>query len=112
MNGPVGTWDFAELAGAVERVDDPDAFGVESSFVVFAFFAGMILGVFSGLFVGLGRRAFGHGFIPDPDFPPPEDGSFEPLLRTTAPFGPALALGAISVILFSERLLQGASILI
>ena len=78
---------------------------------IFAFFIGMILGVFSGLLVGLGRRVFGHGFIPDPDFPPPEDGSFEPLLRTTAPFGPALALGALTVILLADRILQGASIL-
>lgn len=79
--------------------------------VIFAFLAGMLLGVFSGLFVGIGRRVFGHGFIPDPDFPPPEDGSFEPLLRTTAPFGPALALGAMTVILASEQILEGASIL-
>lgn len=78
---------------------------------VFAFLVGMILGVFTGLFVGVGRRVFGHGFIPDPDFPPPADGSHEPLLRTTAPFGPALALGALTVILFSDRILQGASIL-
>lgn len=78
---------------------------------IFAFFIGMILGVFTGLFVGLGRRVFGHGFIPDPDFPPPADGSHVPLLRTTAPFGPALALGALTVILLSERILQGASIL-
>lgn len=78
--------------------------------VVWAFFAGMLLGVFTGLIVGVGRRLFGHGFIPDPDFPPPDDGSFEPLLRTTAPFGPALALGALTVILLSERILEGASI--
>lgn len=78
---------------------------------IFAFFVGMILGVFTGLFVGVGRRIFGHGFIPDPDFPPPADGSHEPLLRTTAPFGPALALGALTVILLSNRILDGATIL-
>ena len=79
--------------------------------VIFAFLLGMIFGIFSGLFVGLGRRVFGHSFIPDPDFPPPADGSFDPLLRTAAPFGPALAFAALGLILFSNRILEGASIL-
>ena len=79
--------------------------------VIYAMLLGMILGAFTGLIVGLGRRVFGHGFVPDPDFPPPEDGSFEPLLRTAAPFGPALAAAALVLILFSEQILEGASIL-
>lgn len=79
--------------------------------VIFAFVLGMIFGIFTGLGIGLGRRVFGHGFVPDPDFPPPEDGSFEPLLRTAAPFGPALALAALGLILFSNQILEGASIL-
>lgn len=79
--------------------------------VVWAFLVGMIFGVFTGVIVGIGRRIFGHGFLPDPDFPPPEDGSFTPLLKTAMPFGPALALSALILILFSERFLSGASIL-
>ena len=79
--------------------------------VIYAMLLGMIMGIFTGLIVGLGRRVFGHGFVPDPDFPPPEDGSFEPLLRTAAPFGPALAFATLGLILFSERVLRGASIL-
>ena len=79
--------------------------------VIFAFILGMLFGIITGLVVGLGRRVFGHGFVPDPDFPPPEDGSFEPLLRTAAPFGPALALAALGLILFSNEILEGASIL-
>lgn len=79
--------------------------------VVFAFLLGMIFGIFTGLIVGIGRRIFGQGFVPDPDFPPPEDGSFTPLLRTAAPFGPALALAALGLILFSNQILEGASIL-
>ncbi len=79
--------------------------------VIFAFLLGMLFGIFTGLFVGIGRRIFGHGFVPDPDFPPPEDGSFEPLLRTAAPFGPALAFAALALILLSTRILEGASIL-
>ncbi len=79
--------------------------------VIFAMLLGMVFGAFTGLIVGLGRRAFGHGFVPDPDVPPPEDGSFEPLLRTAAPFGPALAFAALILILFSEQFLAGASIL-
>lgn len=79
--------------------------------VIFAFLLGMLFGIFTGLFVGLGRRVFGPNFVPDPDFPPPEDGSFEPLLRTAAPFGPALAFAALGLILFSNRILEGASIL-
>ena len=79
--------------------------------VIFAFLLGMFFGIFTGLFVGLGRRVFGPNFVPDPDYPPPEDGSFEPLLRTAAPFGPALAFAALSLILLSNRILEGASIL-
>ena len=71
----------------------------------------MVFGIFTGLAVGIGRRVFGHGFVPDPDYPPPEDGSFEPLLRTAAPFGPALAFAALGLILFSNQVLSGASIL-
>ena len=38
MNCPVRAGRLAELAGAVDRVDDPDAFGGESGCVVGAFF--------------------------------------------------------------------------
>lgn len=79
--------------------------------VIWAFLIGLVFGVFTGIVVGVGRRVFGHGFLPDPDFPPPEDGSFTPLLKTAMPFGPALAFAALLLILFSERFLSGASIL-
>ena len=49
-------------------------------------------------------RVYGNGFLPDPDFPPPEDGSVLPLLKTAFPFGPALAISAFALVLLSERL--------
>lgn len=79
--------------------------------VIWALILGMILGVFSGLFVGIGRRVFGPDFLADPDFPPAEDGSLDPLLKTAFPFGPALALSAFSLVVFSERVLAGSGIL-
>ncbi len=72
--------------------------------VIWALLLGMILGIFSGVLVGVGRRVYGNGFLPDPDFPPPEDGSVLPLMKTAFPFGPALALSAFSLVLLSERL--------
>lgn len=79
---------------------------------VWAFLFGMILGVFTGLFVGIGRRIFGADFMPDPDFPAiQEDGSLLPLLKTQMPFGPALAASALALVVFSNQLLDGASIL-
>lgn len=79
--------------------------------VVWALLVGMVLGIFSGLLVGLGRRAFGPGFLPDPDFPPAADGSLDPLLKTAFPFGPALAVSALGLVVFSDRLLEAGSIL-
>ena len=72
--------------------------------VIWALLLGMVLGIFSGILVGVGRRIYGNGFLPDPDFPPPEDGSVLPLLKTAFPFGPALAISAFSLVLLSERL--------
>lgn len=72
--------------------------------VIWALLLGNALGILSGILVGLGRRAFGNHFLPDPDFPPPEDGSVLPLLKTAFPFGPALALSAFSLVLWSEAL--------
>ncbi len=79
--------------------------------VVWALLFGMILGIFSGLLVGIGRRAFGPGFLPDPDFPPAEDGSLDPLLKTAFPFGPALAVSTLFLVVASDRLLDAGSIL-
>ena len=39
VHGPVGARHFAVLAGAVERIDDPDAFGVEPGEIVLALLA-------------------------------------------------------------------------
>ena len=75
--------------------------------VIWALLLGNILGIVSGLLVGVGRRVFGNGFLPDPDIPPPEDGSVLPLLKTAFPFGPALALSAFALVLFSSQLLTG-----
>ena len=72
--------------------------------VIWALLLGMVLGIVSGILVGVGRRVYGNGFLPDPDFPPPEDGSVLPLLKTAFPFGPALAISAFSLVLLSERL--------
>ena len=81
--------------------------GVDAArLVIWAIIFGNILGIPSGILVGVGRRKFGNGFLPDPDFPPPEDGSVVPLLKTAFPFGPALAISAFGLVLFSE---QGAS---
>jgi len=79
--------------------------------VVWALLVGMILGIFSGLLVGIGRRAFGPGFLPDPDFPPAEDGSLDPLLKTAFPFGPALAASTLCLVMASNSLLSAGSIL-
>lgn len=79
--------------------------------VVWALLLGMILGIVSGLLVGLGRRAFGPGFLPDPDFPPADDGSLDPLLKTAFPFGPALCLSALSLVILSDQFLEAGSIL-
>ncbi len=79
--------------------------------VVWALLFGMILGIFSGLLVGIGRRAFGPGFLPDPDFPPAEDGSLDPLLKTAFPFGPALAASTLYLVVASNQLLDAGSIL-
>ncbi len=79
--------------------------------VVWALLIGMILGIFSGLLVGIGRRAFGPGFLPDPDFPPAEDGSLDPLLKTAFPFGPALAASTLVLVVASNQLLDAGSIL-
>lgn len=78
---------------------------------VWAFLFGMILGIFTGLFVGIGRRIFGHDFMPDPDFPIEEGDQLVPLLKTQMPFGPALAASALVLVVFSHQLLDGASIL-
>ena len=79
--------------------------------VIWAFLIGMIFGIFSGVLLGVGRRAFGSNFLPDPDFPPPEDGSLEPLLKTAIPFGPALALSTLGLVVFSQTVLSGGGIL-
>lgn len=79
--------------------------------VVWALLIGMVLGIFSGLLVGLGRRAFGPGFLPDPDFPPAEDGTIDPLLKTAFPFGPALALSTLALVVTSDTVLSAGSIL-
>ena len=79
--------------------------------VIWAFLIGMVFGILSGVLVGLGRRAFGPNFLPDPDFPPPEDGSAEPLLKTAVPFGPALALSTLGLVVFSQTVLSGGGIL-
>lgn len=38
MHSPVGAWHFGELAGAIEGVDDPGAFGAKADEIVLAFF--------------------------------------------------------------------------
>ena len=75
--------------------------------VIWAIILGNLFGILSGILVGVGRRTFGNGFLPDPDFPPPEDGSVLPLLKTAFPFGPALALSAFGLVLFSEQVAAG-----
>lgn len=75
--------------------------------VIWALLLGNILGILSGVLVGMGRRIFGNDFLPDPDFPPPDDGSFLPLMKTAFPFGPALALSAFAIVVFSGQLITG-----
>ncbi len=38
MHGPVGAGDFGELAGAVDGIDDPHSFGIESGEIIGALF--------------------------------------------------------------------------
>ena len=78
---------------------------------VWAYLLGMILGIVTGLAVGVGRRVFGSQFMPDPDYPIEEGEELAPLLKTQMPFGPALGAAALAVVLFSGQFLQGASIL-
>ncbi len=77
--------------------------------VVYALMLGMVLGIGSGLLVGIGRRVIGPDFLPDPD----DDGSqgLAPLLRTAFPFGPALALSALIVVLASPGLVTGTGLI-
>lgn len=79
--------------------------------VIYALIAGMFLGIVSGLFVGVVRRVISPNFLPDPDFPPPDDGSPVPLLRTAFPFGPALAVSAILMMSLSSSVIGSAGVL-
>lgn len=78
---------------------------------IWAFLLGLILGIVTGLVVGIGRRVFGHTFMPDPDYPIEEGDELVPLLKTAMPFGPALATATLTLVVFSSQLLDGASIL-
>lgn len=77
--------------------------------IIYALMLGMLLGVVSGLLVGVGRRVVGPGFLPDPD----DDGRSAPppILRTAFPFGPALAASALIVVLASPALVSGAGLI-
>ena len=79
--------------------------------VVYALMIGMLLGIVSGLLVGMGRRLLGPGFLPDPDADPRIDPESTPLLRTAFPFGPALALSAFVVVLLSGTLVSGPGLI-
>jgi len=80
--------------------------------VVWAYLLGMVFGIVSGMAVGVGRRVLGPQFMPDPDYPIEEGDELVPLLKTQMPFGPALACAALGLIVFSGRVLDGASILV
>lgn len=79
--------------------------------VIYALVGGMLLGIVSGLLVGLGRRVISPDFLPDPDFPAPEDGTPVPLMRTAFPFGPALAVSAIAMMTLSSSIIGSAGVL-
>ncbi len=81
--------------------------------VIYAMMIGMLLGIFSGLAVGVGRRIIGPQFLADPDEEPGPDGQpvLTPLLRTAFPFGPALAASALAVALLSGDLINGSGLL-
>ena len=70
--------------------------------VVAVFLIGSILGVLTGVAVGMGRKAFGPTFLPDPDVPYVEPSSFRELAATASPFGPALCLGAFFSVLIAD----------
>jgi len=78
--------------------------------VVYALILGMLLGIVSGMAVALGRRVFGHGFLPDPDFPPPEDGSHLPVMQTQFPFGPSLALATVVILFLGESIIDAPGV--
>jgi len=75
--------------------------------VIYALMIGMLLGIVSGLLVGVGRRIIGPGFLPDPDADARLAPDATPLLRTAFPFGPALALSALAGVLLSGSLVNG-----
>lgn len=79
--------------------------------VIYALMIGMLLGILSGLLVGVGRRVIGPGFLPDPDEDPRLSPEATPILRTAFPFGPALALSALAVVLLSGTLLNGPGLI-
>ena len=86
--------------------------GVDAArLVVWAYLLGMILGVFTGLAVGIGRRIIGPQFIPDPDYPIEEGDELVPLLKTQMPFGPALALAALVMVVLGGNILGASTIL-
>ena len=86
--------------------------GVDAArLVVWAFLLGMILGVATGLLVGVGRRVIGHDFMPDPDYPIEEGDELVPLFKTQMPFGPALAAAALVMVAFGGNILEASTIL-
>ena len=87
------------------------AIGEGLALVFYALILGMLLGIVSGLGVGVGRRIWGPTFLEDPDVPLEERNTTMPILKTQFPFGPALAAAALIVMLTSENLLGSPGLL-
>jgi leader peptidase (prepilin peptidase)/N-methyltransferase len=87
------------------------AIGEGLALVFYALILGMLLGIVSGLGVGVGRRIWGPTFLEDPDVPLEERNAALPILKTQFPFGPALAAAALIVMLTSENLLGSPGLL-
>ncbi len=68
-------------------------------FVFWAFLIGSVVGVVGGVTLAVARRVLARGVLADPEA---DDEQPTRLLGNSFPFGPALAAGAVIVVMFAE----------
>lgn len=79
--------------------------------VIYALLLGMFLGTLTGLGVGVARRVWGPSVLPDPDVPEEDRNKRVQILKTQFPFGPALAVAAVTVMFLSSSILGSPGLL-